>query len=71
MNQILGKEKIDEKVNYEDIFSLKNKLSKFLPAFKLPISYKDKKYFRSIKLCIPYPKVEPPEISPQFNSSLL
>lgn len=56
-----------ETTNYEDIFVLKNKLSKYLPQLLLPLP----KGARRIRLCVPYPKVEPPEISPKFDEEVL
>lgn len=50
----------------EEVFPSRNKLSNFLP--KVPILREPPCF---LKLCIPFPKVEPPEIFPQFDSSLL
>lgn len=51
-----------------DLFSLRNKLSRYIPSVKVPFLYKKEERIRmrKMKLCFPYPKVEPPEISPSF-----
>lgn len=56
-----------------DLFSLRNKMSKYIPKVKVPFlsSKTDKINYREIKLCIPYPKVEPPEINPKFNLNMV
>lgn len=56
-----------------DLFSLRNKLSKYLPKVRVPFLFKEDESFnyREMKLCIPYPKVEPPEINPSFDERLI
>ena len=48
---------------------MRNKMSKFLPLNKIPFLYKKSEttYDIEMKLCIPYPKVEPPNINPKFR----
>jgi hypothetical protein len=60
-------------VTYLDLFSLRNKLSRYFPKVAAPFlsSAAETPICRPLKLCIPYPKVEPPEITPSFDKELL
>lgn len=57
----------------EEVFPSRNKLSNFLEKVKLTIESKNgtEKVTTMMKLYIPFPKVEPPEIFPTFDSGLL
>lgn len=46
-----------------EIFSQKNKMSRLLDSFSISVNNEINIVCR---LCIPFPKVEPPEINPQF-----
>lgn len=62
-----------ESYKKEEVFPSRNKLSNFLEKVKLTIDCKNgaEKVTTLLKLCIPFPKVEPPEIFPTFDSGLL
>jgi hypothetical protein len=51
----------------EEVFPNRNKLSNFLP----PILLEAQGQTLSLRLCVPFPKVEPPEIFPVFDKALL
>lgn len=57
----------DSMFKKEEVFPSRNKLSSFLE--KIIVSKNSKKLY--LKLCIPFPKVEPPEIFPSFDRNLL
>lgn len=48
---------------------MRNKLSRYIPKVLVPFLFKEKDnlHYRPMKLCLPYPKVEPPEINPSFD----
>jgi len=46
-----------------EVFSQKNKMSRLLSDLNIKISNGIE---IQLKLCIPFPKVEPPEINPKF-----
>ena len=50
-----------------EVFSQKNKLTRHLNPVKIIL--RDK--IIELNLCVPFPKVEPPEINPKYDSSLL
>jgi hypothetical protein len=51
-----------------ELFSQKNKMSKYFEPIKIQLKNGTTLI---VKLCIPFPKVEPPEIYPSFDTSLL
>lgn len=71
MGQVKGELEVKLGEDYPDLFSLRNKISRFLPSVQVPLSHKDKIVTRSMKICIPYPKVEPPDINPTFDKKLI
>lgn len=73
LDQIAGRQAVEENVTYLDLFSLRNKLSRYFPKASVPFlaNTAEAPVYRSLKLCIPYPKVEPPEITPSFDPELL
>jgi hypothetical protein len=73
LQQVRGEAEVVEGEDYLELFSLKNKISRFLPKTEVPFrhGHRDKVVRRAIKICIPYPKVEPPDINPSFHPSLL
>ncbi len=52
----------------EEVFPSRNKLSNFIQKIKVTSHNRNP---LELKLCIPFPKVEPPEIFPAFDNSLL
>lgn len=62
IDQITGRQSVEQDGQYLDLFSLRNKLSRYLPKNHVPFvsNNSDTIVCRSLKLCIPYPKVEPP-----------
>lgn len=56
-----------ENFKREEVFPSKNKLSNFID--KIPVTMGNCKL--ELKMCLPFPKVEPPEIFPTFDKSLL
>jgi tetratricopeptide (TPR) repeat protein len=73
LDHITGRQPVDQGAQYLDLFSMRNKLSKYLPKVQVPFVFNatDTVSFRTLKLCIPYPKVEPPEIAPPFDLHLI
>ena len=54
------------------MFPNRNKLSNFIPKIKLKAKSRNvDDRPNEVKLCIPFPKVEPPEIFPTFNVDLI
>lgn len=51
-----------------ELFSQKNKMSKHFQPTKIKLKNGTTLI---LKLCIPFPKVEPPEIYPSFDTGLL
>lgn len=73
IDQITGRNPVEEDAQYLDLFSLRNKLSRYLPRVKVPFLCRtnEEVSYRPLKPCIPYPKVEPPEITPPFDAHLI
>ena len=65
-----------KKLEKQEVFPIKNKLSNYLETFKVPFKFvsaqqKNEIIEVDLKLCIPFPKVEPPDIFPKFDNDLL
>ena len=55
----------------EEVFPSRNKLSNFIPKITVRRQGPPQLPPATLKLCIPFPKVEPPEIFPSFDKTLL
>ena len=59
MKQVRGEAEIVPEESYLDLFTYKNKISRFLPRVAVPFVGKESQKIglRPMKICIPYPKV--------------